>query len=404
MKKLKIALLASSLLPRVGGAEVVVHNLAEGLRREKHRVDVITWWGQCRVMRHLVAYPVRPFLPRSFTWSGVGTWKRRGVAGLTMGLQVAFYQARFRYDLWHIHLAFPGAALAAGTLARMGVPFLVTCHGADVQTVPGIRYGLRLNPYVDKAICAALRQATGVAAISRSIREKLQEMGVDPSRIFDVNNGINLDALRARPGRREEARRALGLPSDRKIILTVGRHDRVKNMALIPKILVEVVRTHCDVLWVIAGRENDPIAAEAQQLGVGDHLHVMPEIALDGNVGKTLEFPDARTVNLYHASDVYVMTSLIEGMPLVLMESMAAGLPIVASDVPGCRDLIERTKAGLLADVANPADFAAQIGEVLSDASARRKLIEAGSVAAGAWAWPQVVREHVALYRKICEV
>ena len=125
VKKLNIALLASSLLPRVGGAEVVVHNLAEGLRREKHRVDVITWWGQCRVMRHLVAYPVRPFLPRSFTWSGVGTWKRRGVAGLTMGLQVAFYQARFRYDLWHIHLAFPGAALAAGTLARMGVPFLV---------------------------------------------------------------------------------------------------------------------------------------------------------------------------------------------------------------------------------------------------------------------------------------
>ena len=231
----------------------------------------------------------------------------------------------------------------------MGVPFLVTCHGADVQTVPGIRYGLRLNPHVDKAICAALRQAAGVAAINRSIREKLLEMGVDPSRIFDVNNGIKLDALRPRPGGREEARKALGLPPDRKIIVTVGRHDRVKNMALIPKILVEVVRT------------------------------------------------------LYHASDVYVMTSLIEGMPLVLMESMAAGLPIVAADVPGCRDLIERTKAGLLADVANPADFAAKIGEVLSDASARPKLIEAGFAAAAAWAWPQVVREHVALYRKICK-
>jgi glycosyltransferase involved in cell wall biosynthesis len=191
VKKLKIALLASSLLPRVGGAEVVVHNLAEGLRRENHQVDVITWWGQCRIIRHLVAYPVRPFLPRSFAWPGVGTWKRRGVARLTLGLQVAIYQARFRYDLWHIHLAFPGAALAAGTLARMGVPFLVTCHGADVQTVPGIRYGLRLNPHVDKAICAALRQATGVAAISRSIREKLLEMGVDPSRIFDVNRSVD---------------------------------------------------------------------------------------------------------------------------------------------------------------------------------------------------------------------
>jgi glycosyltransferase involved in cell wall biosynthesis len=99
----------------------------------------------------------------------------------------------------------------------------------------------------------------------------------------------------------------------------------------------------------------------------------MHEIALDGNVRKTLEFPDARTVNLNHASDVYVMTSLIEGMPLVLMESMAAGLPIVASDVPGCRDLIERTKAGLLADVANPADVAAKIGEILSDAYAPRR-------------------------------
>ena len=104
---MKIAFLASTFLPTIGGAEVVIHNLAIHLGRLGHDVHVITWWGNWMQVPGKLPYSVRPLLPRSYTKADRRLLNEKGLAGSRVARQVQFYHLIQSYNLFHIHCANP---------------------------------------------------------------------------------------------------------------------------------------------------------------------------------------------------------------------------------------------------------------------------------------------------------
>ena len=356
---MKIALLASSFLPRLGGAEVVVHNLALGLQRRGHAPVVITWWGQARALRGRLPYPVWPLLPRSFTEADRRRWEEGRGRSVFVAAQLAALQLRGRFDVWNIHLAHPLGILAVPHLARRGIPAIITCHGDDVQTIPERNYGVRLNPHLDAAVRTALAGCRLVTAISPSLHAACRDAGVPEERLVDIPNGVDTQRLGRPCADRAAVRRRLGWPADAFVALSV--------------------------------------AASARALGVGDRLHLHPGIPADQ---ADWQVPAAALVEVYQAADALVSVSLTEGFPVTVLEGMACGLPVVATDVTGNRDVVRDGDNGYLVGVEQLNTIPDRIGSLAADLPLRGRLGDAARRTAARYDWDGIVSAYLDAYER----
>ena len=389
---MKIALLASTFLPRVGGAEMVVHNLAMGLQERGHDVTVITWWGLWAGVRGRVPYRVMPLLPRSFTHGARRRWEAgRGSTGF-VGAQIAALQRVFRFDVWNIHMAYPLGMLAAPTLARLGVPVVTTCHGDDLIIKPELGFVLRSNPHMDCAIRTSFELSSKVTAISPFMRREFEAAGLPSAKIVDVPNGVHVGHIAGMQVDRIAVRRRWGLGGEDFLILSVGRNHPQKGYDLIPGILKGLAEKGCRPVWMVVGQglETLRVAGDAAQLG--GRLICVPQIG--GRKRDELlkgRTPARELVELLRAADVFALPSYFEGMPLVLLEAMAAGLPVVTTDVDGCIDTVGRGDAALITPAGDGSAMADALRELMSDAGLRERLSARGRDRAARHDWPVIV-------------
>lgn len=106
-------------------------------------------------------------------------------------------------------------------------------------------------------------------------------------------------------------------------------------------------------------------------------------------------------LDYYEASDIFVLSSEREGMPLVLLEAMAMGLPIVATDVTGNRDVVINSKTGLLVPLNNPDAFRESLLAMKSDAKQYERMSKAARTAANKYSWEMVAAQFAELYREV---
>ncbi len=140
-----------------------------------------------------------------------------------------------------------------------------------------------------------------------------------------VRNGIDMD--RFRPGSKDAARAALGLPASRPIIGTAGRLEPVKNQSLLLEAVAQTPELS-DVTVAIAGQgtKHQHLLAKASALGLQDRVHLLGQV---------------EDVPLFmSALDLFALPSLNEGYPLSLIEAQACGVPVVATDVGGVREAV----------------------------------------------------------------
>lgn len=400
---MKVALLASTFLPRVGGTEAVVHNLAWELCRLGHDVRVVTWWGLWRQVAGRLPYPVIPLLPRAFTQRSRRRWERGRGRRWPVAAQIAWLQKVHRFDLWHVHMAYPMGILAVPVLKRMRVPVVTTGHGDDVFAIPGLSgYDVRLNPFLNRAIVEALCLSDRVTAISMSMHEEYRRAGIPERQIRDVSNGVDVAWIRSVRIDRAGVRRAFGLNETTMIVLTVGRNHPQKGYRFIPGIASELDRAGGDWAWLIVGRDLEPIEAEVRAKGLGHRVRCVPEVrdAMTEHTGYRL--PPRALAELLRAADILAMPSLFEGMPVVLLEAMAAGLPAVVTDAPGCRDVVRHDITGLISAVGDPAAMAANLRRLLDDQPLRQRLAEACARQADELSWERIAAKYLTVYGEAC--
>ena len=200
------------------------------------------------------------------------------------------------------------------------------------------------------------RQTDRLVAVSESERVTISESGViAASRVRVVPNGVDTsDFLGAVPVDRGD----LGVPADAPLLATVGLLNVAKGQDLALEALALSEAQEAHLLIVGHGEEREALGRLAEQLGVEARVHFL---------GWRDDVP-----GLLAASDGLLLPSRWEGMPYIVLEAMAAGLPIVASRVDGARELVTEGVNGALAEVGDPADLARAIGRWLACGSGQR--------------------------------
>lgn len=399
---MRIAHFPSTFLPTIGGAEIATHNLALRQYQAGHQPIVIQPWTLWRIVRSAVPYKLIPLFPKSLTYT-LRARQRGYDTRWLVGIQLAFYQRAYDFDVWHVHGAHPAGFAAIPTLKRMRLPAVATCHGVDIQKLPEIGYGLRLDAAMEEDITETLSAFDRVTAISDSIRSEFVSIGIAPERICDIPNGVEVSRIKSLQVDRNKVRGRMGWPLDETILLTVGRNHSKKGYKFIPEIIKQAVTVRQDFLWVIVGRGIQPIAEMAEKLGIGDRLHVVAQIGQEDidTDRQTFSLPTDELIKIYKAADIFACPSVLEGLPLVLIEAMAAGLPIVTTDAPGCRDVVEHGVTGLISPVGDTSGMAQNILRLLADPSLAARLGRNGESRSAEYEWSNVVSHYLAVYEEL---
>lgn len=330
-----------------GGAEQVALSLLSGLDRGR--------WKP--VLFHHAGPGIAP-LVEAAVGLGIATYSvppLRTRAEARMGLPGFFRAVReVRPALFHAHLTTPLGCkygLLGAALAR--VPGVLGTVHLVPESAPGFRYALS-----QRLITACVQR---YIAVSRGIADRLlASMRVPLRKLRVIENGIPL----ARFGRPGSPTRPGGIASTahRPLVLAVARLEEQKGHAY----LLEAARHIPEVDLVIAGEgsKRTELEAQARALGLADRVHFL---------GFRSDVPD-----LLAACDIFVLPSLCEGLPLAILEAMAAWKPVVATAISGTDETVVHGVTGLLVPPADPAALAGAIQSLLADPEASRRLGLAG--------------------------
>jgi glycosyltransferase involved in cell wall biosynthesis len=379
----KICIFGTSFLPTVGGKEYVMHHLANALVELGH--DVL-------VLAKRVAWRL-PGDPRSYELRRFGLPVRgSGNSGLDFAWGLAeLGRARL---LRGVEVVSCHSADHAGTIARYGknlfrFPLVMTPHGLDIQRVPEIGYGMRLDPAWNRVITRNLHAADCVTAISRSVRQELDM--VDPGRVVDLPNGIQ--TARFAGPRSEYLHRELALAPATRIVLSVGRNHVKKGYEYGIRALARLVHDYGrrDVQYVIIGKGVTKHAECVADNGVADYVSLIEQI------------PQEKLIDCYKSADLFFSPSIIEGLSLVSIEALAAGLPLVVTNVPGNDDVVRDTGCGVVVQDRDVDDMAAGLHALLTDDDRRAELARKATEQAARYDWARIATRYVEVFRRVID-
>ena len=204
-----------------------------------------------------------------------------------------------------------------------------------------------------------------------------------------LNNAVDLTRFQTAPAEKNALRQSLQLPVNRTIIGSVGRLTEQKGYTLFIQAAAQVVKSRPDVYFVILGdgEQRAEIETAIHELGLENH------IILPGS---------RKNVEAYlYAYDLFVSSSRWEGLPTVVMESMAAGVPVVATNIPGSRDLVQDGVTGWLVKPENSGALAEKILLALDSPAEQERFTTQALKAIQIYSIENVAAAYAALYQKL---
>lgn len=371
---MRIALVSPSFLPHVGGAEFVAHSLAMAWGRQGHEVRVLNWVSN-RATHPEATYSVSQFsLLRGAPRFG---YHRFPFLQYTV-LQLERLFADFAPDFVSGHMGYPTGPYLARCRPR--IPYSLTCHGRDLTHFD---WGYRNEYGIDDVMRRAMISSNGVVAISTYARRILEELGLPPQKIHDIPNGVDL-ARFSKPVK-HDVRELIGIPSGTPLILSVGREHPQKAFAAGIRAFASVADRCQGAHYLILGRGTDANRALIQSLGLDDRVHTHPGLQGDELVGA------------YRSATVYFSPSIWEMMPLVVLESMAAGIPSVVTNVSGSQDLVVDGETGYVVEPGDEVAMADRLISILDSDALRNRLAGATSQRVLDYGWDRIAKRHLEL-------
>jgi glycosyltransferase involved in cell wall biosynthesis len=229
----------------------------------------------------------------------------------------------YDFDAIDAHYFYPDGVAAVMLGKYFNKPVVITARGSDVNLLPQF-------PLPRRMIQWAASNAHGIITVSQALKDRLVQLGAAPSAVTPLRNGVDLQ--RFEPLDRDAIRNQLGIAGY--TMISVGNLIELKGHHLV----IRALQRMPGVLLLIAGKGPDRGKLEtlAQELGVAERVRFL------GAVQQT-------ELKLYlNAADVMVLASSREGWANVLLESMACGTPVVASNVGGSPEVVAAPEAGLL--------------------------------------------------------
>ena len=250
-----------------------------------------------------------------------------------MLLLVKRIQREFDFDIIDAHYVYPDglAAVLLGWVFRR--PVVVSARGSDINQ------NVQL-PLIRRLLQFTLRRADKVISVCMALKQAMEELGVPAEKIQVVPNGV--DVSKFYPVSKEAARKQLRIPLEKKIAVSVGSLITRKGFDLLLKAVKALTVDHGfeDLNLIIVG--EGPCRKEIENLIAS--LNLTNKVRLAGAVGH-------EELRLwYSAADLSCLTSSHEGWPNVILESMACGVPVVATNTWGVPEIVTSDKVGLLTE------------------------------------------------------
>jgi D-inositol-3-phosphate glycosyltransferase len=400
---LRVAVLSAHTCPlaplggwETGGMNVYVRELGRALaargvavdiftRRQSADVaDVVEYEPGARVVhidagphRHVDKYDVLDYLPDF----ACGIQRFRALTGAT-------------YDLIHSHYWLSGR-LGLLFADRWGVPLVSTFHtlaqlkNRVAETAAEREQAVRFD--IERRTMAGSDRVVALTAVDRQhmVRHYATLAPIDV-----IPGGVDLARFSPRP--RLEARQALGLQASSRILLFVGRIQRLKGLEVLLRAFARL--DDLDARLVVVGgqrgtghesREIGRVQNLAAKLGMEDRTRFVGAVAHE-------QLP-----LYYSAADVTVMPSSYESFGLVAVESLACGTPVVATRVGGLSSLVRDGETGLLVPWRDAELFADRLRQILTDQPLRQHLASNARESVLRFSWERIADEHLAVYAQV---
>lgn len=254
--------------------------------------------------------------------------------------------AGHRFDIIDAHYFYPDGVAAALLGREFGLPVFITARGADLNQIADYAIPRR-------QILWAADRAAGLVTVCQALKDRLVGLGAKGEKIRVLRNGVDLTQFT--PIDRDTARRALGVSGQ--TLVSVGALIPRKGHDLVIRALLELPGT--SLLIAGEGSERSNLEALAAQLGLTQRVRFLGQVAHE------------QLAPLYSAADVSVLASSSEGWANVLLEAMACGTPVAATNVSGTPEVVQAPEAGVLIETRTPQGIAAAIRGLLANLPAR---------------------------------
>ncbi|MCW3982505.1 MAG: glycosyltransferase family 4 protein [Candidatus Bathyarchaeota archaeon] len=324
MAKTRLCIVTHTFLPHVGGIEIVTNEQSKRLIHKNYAPTIVT--NRINTPKHYVVdgVPVD-------CYESLNTGFRLGIPYSipTVGSFPTFTKAVKNSNIVHAHGHPYLTSLLAGRFAKLyGKPFVLTQHNTfidynnifnEVEKFNDVSVGKQNLRNADKIIC-----------ISSATKDYVLRLGAKPSKVQVIYNGVDLARFRPIKGKKEEMRRKLGIPKDAVVVLTVRRLVYKNGVDTLLDCANIAVKKNPKIFFVAVGKGPDLENVRAQVASLG----------INGNFKLTGFVSDTDLASYYNLADMFVLPSKSgEGLPLVALEAMACGVPVIATEVGGIAEI-----------------------------------------------------------------
>lgn len=386
IESLNIILYVNSFLPKIGGREMVVFHLANELHDLGHQVRIVGpsgWWRHRKVKFN---YPVH-------RWPTLRGLFREQVAFTNLFLDTTLYGC----DVIHAHNTYPTGYTASWLKLVKNIPLVITPHGVDIQTIPEIGHGLRLNSMLRPKIDRAVQSSELLTAISVNVESAILETGASKGKIRMIPNGVDIDRFQRKNA--NDIRGSFGLQKETKLILTVGNYERRRGHEELVKALPIILRSEPNTRLIIVGKKTEVLNPLIRELNLTDKVILTGSI----NPPSIEELDGDKLADICCSSDIYVSAGVnkdAEGLSLALLDGMAAGSLIVATNISGNRDIIRNGESGILVPPGDVDQLAVSIISALVDNDMSMRMIAESKKTIEKYSWREITKQYVDIYRE----
>jgi glycosyltransferase involved in cell wall biosynthesis len=288
-----------------------------------------------------------------------------------------------KYDLSHSFFTIPCGFVSMILKKKYKIPYIISLRGSDV---PGYSERFKFLHYFIKPLTKLIwRKSNAVIANSQGLKELAlktnpkQEIGI-------IYNGIDISDFAPKPEAMLSG----------KFIITTGasRITARKGINYLLEAIEKLLPKHPDIYL--------------KAMGDGNEKENLENLAKELNLEKNVEFigriPRENTAPYYQEASIFVLPSLNEGMSNAMLEALASGLPLIATDTGGTQELLEDGVNGFIVKMKNSQDLAEKMDILIKDSDLRKKMGEESRKKAQNLSWERVAKNYIDIYYKISEL
>lgn len=355
------------------------------------------------VMEGIKVYRYRYFLPERFQRLVYGggvlpnlreSWLAKLQAPLLLisGLYSAGKVVRKEHiDIVHSHWIVPAGLAGAVCKRFFKVRHVVTLHGAGLFALEKLPAGRAIGRQI-------LKNTDGVTVVSEHIKNRFLQFfdGTLPDQLNSIAvlpMGIDSGAFNENIDK-DELKNRYGLTA-KKIMLFIGRIVDKKGLAYLIEAMPKIVSVCPDTHLIICG--DGPLRKDLEK--IAESMGLSDAVSFKGYISKN------EKQDYLHMADILVVPSIVtdsgdmEGLPVVLLEGLASGLPVIATDVGGMKDAIDSGRNGFLVPQKDPRSISARAIEILNDSKLAGSLSENARISAERFDWDTISEQ----YKRILE-